>query len=61
MKLFYGSNVVPQACFRAISIFSNILSILIYRYDYNVVLLNATFRSALPKTDLLNSARCAHP
>ena len=60
MKLFYGSNVVPQACFRAFSIYS-VTKCKSYcpLYDNNDVLLNANFRSALPKGDLLNSARCA--
>ena len=61
MKLFYGSNVVPQACFSAFSLYSVLNCKSNFAYGYNDVLLNANFRSALPITDLLNSARCAHP
>ena len=54
-------TLFPKPAFVRFPILSNKLYILFYRYDYNDVLLNANFRSALHKTDLLNSAHCAHP
>ena len=60
MKCFMDQTLFRKPAFVHFFIFSNKLWILFYRYDYNDVLLNANFRSALPQTDLLNRARCAH-